>query len=467
MTLKDSFNLTTTNKGITMKSTKLAIATILTIATASATAKISSDEIARLGQDLTPLGAEQAGNVEGTIPGWTGGILTPPVGYKVGDHHPDPYASDQPLFVIHAGNIDEYRDKVSVGHQRMLELYPKFQLLIYPTRRSASAPQRIYEATRRIAATAKLVSNGNGVVGATVGIPFPIPSNGLEVIWNHLLRYRGEAGERTIGQAAVTRSGDYTLVKFKDYYIMHYSKLGMTEEQLDNKILLFRQHVVAPAQLAGRILLIHDTLNQVTGPRSAWTYEPGQRRVKRAPHVGYDSPGTVSDGLRTNDQFDMFNGAPDRYNWQLVGKKEMYVPYNSYKLHSDKITFADILTPLHINPEHLRYELHRVWVVEATLKAGERHIYKRRRFYVDEDSWNILLVDIYDNKDRLWRVSEGHPINYYEKSIFSTTLEVHMDFQLNRYLALGLNNEFPMVNFDVNLTFKDFTPAALRRKGKR
>jgi len=349
----------------------------------------------------------------------------------------------------------------------MLETYPTFEMPVYPTRRSASVPQRIYDATRTVAATAKLVDGGNGVGGAAVGIPFPIPGNGLEVIWNHLLRYRGEAVECVIGQAAVTRSGAYTMVKYGLEIELRYSLPDMTPERLGNTMILFKQKVLAPARLAGDLLLVHETMNQVREPRNAWVYNPGQRRVRRAPNVAYDNPGTTSDGLRTADQFDMFNGAVDRYDWRIVGKREMYVPYNSYKLHSGDLAFADILTPLHVNPEHLRYELHRVWVVEATLKEGARHIYKRRTLYVDEDAWQILLADIYDNRDQLWRVSEGHVINYYEKPLIWPTLEVHVDLQAGRYLALGLDNEFPMCTYDVDFTPRDFTPAALRREGRR
>ena len=224
---------------------------------------------------------------------------------------------------------------------------------------------------------------------------------------------------------------------------------------------------MAPARLAGDLLLVHETMNQAREPRRAWTYNPGQRRVRRAPNVAYDNPGTTSDGLRTADQFDMFNGAVDRYEWRLVGKRELYVPYNSYKLHSDRLAFTDILKPLHVNPEHLRYELHRVWVLEATLKEGARHIYKRRTLYVDEDSWQILLADLYDNRDQLWRMSEGHVINYYEKPLMWPTLEVHTDLQAGRYLALGLDNEFPICTFDIEYSSRDFTPASLRRAGRR
>ena len=455
---------------MSMKKSTIRFATALALACAlawPAAAEISADDIARLGRDLTPLGGERAGNAEGTIPEWTGGITKPPAGYQIGEHHPDPYAADQPLFVISAANLDRYRDKLSIGHQRMLETYPKFRLPVYPTRRSASVPQRIYDATRRIAATARLVDDGNGVGGAVIGIPFPIPKNGLEVIWNHLLRYRGETVSCTLGQAAVTRGGAYTMVKYAVDIKLRYSLPDMTEERLGNTMILFKQKVAAPARLAGDLLLVHETMNQAREPRHAWTYNPGQRRVRRAPNIAYDNPGTTSDGLRTADQFDMFNGAVDRYEWQLVGKREMIVPYNAYKLHSDQLSFTDILTPQHVNPAHLRYELHRVWVLEATLKEGARHIYKRRTLYVDEDSWQVLLADLYDNRDQLWRMSEGHVINYYEKPLTWPTLEVHADLQARRYLALGLDNEFPICTFDLEYTSRDFTPASLRRAGRR
>ncbi len=451
-----------------LKSSIVIGVTLMLLVTSSLSwAKLSPEEISRLGNDLTLVGAEKAGNSEGTIPSWEGGITEPPAGYKKGDHHLDPFADDKPVVKITGENMSQHADKLSAGHQAMLKAYPSFFMNIYPTRRSASSPQRIYEATRKSATTAELVNEGDGVKGTVNGIPFPIPQMGIEVIWNHLLRYRGELAVRKIAQAALTRDGDYTLVKFDDEFNLIYAAEGMTEEKLDNKILLFKQVVTSPARLAGNILLVHETLDQIKEPRAAWVYNPGQRRVRRAPNVSYDNPGTASDGIRTNDQFDMFNGATDRYDWKLAGKKEIYVPYNSYKLHSDSLKYKDILTPLHVNPEHLRYELHRVWVVEATLKEGERHLYKRRTFYIDEDSWQILSVDIYDNRDQLWRVSEGHPINYYEVPTLWTTLEVHTDLQSGRYIAIGLDNENDMYDFDIKRTLNDYSPGALRRAGRR
>jgi len=430
-------------------------------------AGVSADQAARLGKDLTPLGGEKAGNSEGTIPAWEGGITTPPAGYEKGMHHPDPFTADKALFTVTAGNMSQYSDKLTAGQQAMLQAYPSYRMNVYPTHRSAAAPQRIYDATKATAVSSQLAEGGNGVTGAINGIPFPIPETGIEVIWNHILRYRGDAFDRNFGVAPMTRGGDFTMVEFNEKGDFRYSQEGMTEEKFNNTIAAFKQEIFAPARVAGRILLVHETLDQNKENRRAWLYNPGQRRVRRAPNVAFDNPKEGGDGLTTSDTVDMYNGSPERYDWKLVGKKEIYVPYNSYALHSDKLKYKDILTPLHLNPDYLRYELHRVWMVEATLKEGTNHIYKRRTFYVDEDTWQILAMDQYDSRDQLWRVSEGHCINYYEVPTFWSTVEAHYDLQSGRYIAINLNNEHSMYNFDVKFKDKDFTASALRRSGKR
>ena len=451
-----------------MKKIKRLILLLFISSTTIALAESNASDVAKLGNELTPLGGIKAGNSDGTIPAWDGGLTEAPNGYVKGKHYLDPFADDTIQFTITNNNVSEYADKLSEGHKALLKTYPDtYKLNVYQSRRTAAAPQRIYDATKRIAPTAKLTPDGNGVTGAVEGIPFPIPTNGLEVIWNHILRWRGNFAERKIAQAAPTRSGDYTLVKFIDKFNVRYSHEGMTEDELDNIILYFKQEVVAPARLAGGIILGHETLNQNKEKRKAWLYNPGQRRVRRAPNIAFDNPGTASDGMRTNDQFDMYNGSPERYDWKLVGKKEIYVPYNNYRISSPTLKYEDILTPLHVNQDHPRYELHRVWVVEATLKSGARHIYKRRTFYVDEDSWQILIVDQYDNRDQLWRVSEGMAINYYDIPVTWVTLEVHTDLQAGRYLVFGLDNESVPFNFNVTISDNEFSPSALRRQGRR
>jgi len=451
--------------------TGLALAPLL-LATAlpsmPAAAKVTAEEAARLTGDLTPMGAIRAGNADGTIPDWTGGITTPPAGFQIGDRHPDPFAGEEPRFVIDSSNVGQYADRLTAGHRAMFDRYPNsWRMAVYPTHRTASYPQRIYDRAIANATTAELVPGGNGVTGAAEAIPFPIPQNGLEAIWNHLLRYRGGDLTRTVGQVAPTPGGDYTFVNIEESIHWLYQKEGATLDSINNQLAFFLQEVTAPARLAGTILLVHESLNQVAEPRNAWTYNPGQRRVRRAPNIAYDNPGTASDGQRTTDDFDMFNGAPDRYDWELVGRKELIVPYNAYRLHSGDLDVDDIVSAGHLNPEHLRYELHRVWVVEATLKPGTSHIYARRTFYLDEDSWQIVAVDNYDARGDIWRVGEAHTINHYEIPMVWDTMLAFYDLQNGRYLALGLDNDRPPYDFDVEFDADDFTPQALRRLGSR
>jgi len=451
------------------KPTLIATAFCSLFASHTALAKISPEEAARLGKDLSPIGAEKAANADGSIPAWNGGITAAPAGYEPGMHHLDPYATDEVLFTIDKSNIDKYKENLSPGQIALFEAYPDtFKMPIYKTRRSASYPQFVYDATKKFATTAELVEGGNGIKNTAIGIPFPIPKTGLEAIWNHLLRYRGQSIERFGGQAAPTASGSYNYVGFDEQLLVKYSDPSATPAELQDSNILFKfkQQVTEPARLAGTALLVHETMDQILTPRQAWTYNSGQRRVRRAPNVAYDAPGTAADSLRTTDDFDMFNGSPNRYNWTLKGKQELYIPYNSYKLHSDKLTYDDILKPGHINPEHTRYEKHRVWVVEANLKDDTRHIYKKRVFYIDEDSWQVHVTDIYDNRDQLYRVAIAYGLNYYEVPTQWSTLEVYHDLNSRRYLAIGLDNQEKMYDFSQSFNDNEFTSSALRRAGR-
>src|SRR5512134_371962 len=328
-----------------------ALALAVSMATPAA-AEMSAADIGKLGTTLTPLGGEKAGNAAKTIPEWTGGVTRPVAGYQTGSHYLDPFKDDRPTFTITGANADQYKAQMPDGAYAMLKKYPTYKMVVYPTRRSASAPEGHYKETRDCAAKAKLAPGGNGVVGCTGGVPFPIPKDGNEAIWNTLLRYRGDTFAMHWSQAAVTRTGDYALVKFEYEYDFSYGNCSKPAAQREpNKILNYLQNTTAPARLAGQILLVHETVDQTTEPRSAWTYNPGQRRVRLAPNVAYDNPGTAADGLRTNDDFGMYNGATDRYNWKLVGKKEMYMPYNSNRMTAPNLKYADVLKPGHMNQD--------------------------------------------------------------------------------------------------------------------
>ena len=440
---------------------------ILLLATCAlqAQAKVDSTQAARLGQDLTPLGGERAGNAAGTIPAWDGGLAQPPANYQPGMHHPDPYSADAPLYQVNSQNLAQYQAQLPVGLKALLEKNPDYFLRVFPTRRSAAAPQRIYDATRFNAQTAELISGGNGVDGAAAGIPFPLPKTGQEAIWNHIMRYRGDQISFVTNQAAVLSNGAYNLLKLeRDIYFL-YGREGVSPQDLDNTLFYYKYKVVAPAKLAGSALVVQETLDQVLAIRKAWRFNRGERRVRRLPMLAYDTLQPDTNGMATADVVDSYNGAPDRYEWNLVGKQEMLVPYNSYAVHQKGIPYDNILRSNTVNPELLRYELHRVWVVDAELRKGFSHPYAKRRFYIDEDSWQILAADLYDKSGELSGVQESHPISYYDVPMFGSTLETIYDFKGKRYFVDGLDNNEPMYNFNAKLTPRDFTPQALRREG--
>jgi len=441
----------------------------LLLAVTNAEGKVSAEEAEKLKDGtLTPLGADPKGNEHGTIPPWQGGIKELPEGYEEGGNYVDPFSLDKILFTITAADMAEYADKLSPGQRGLFKRYPNtFKMNVYPTRRSASYPQRIYDWAVRNATTAELVEGGNGFQNARESIPFPIPKEGVEVVWNHLTRFRNDTVHRVYSVVAPLPGGSYTKVTVEEKILFPYSVEGATAEIINNRLIYFLGKVLDPGRMAGQILLVHETLDQVKEPRKAWTYNPGQRRVRRAPNVAYDLPSVSSDGQRTSDMLDMYNGAPDRYEWTLVGKKEMFVPYNSYKVHNPRYKIKDIIRPGHANPDLLRYELHRVWMVEAKLKKRTRHIYSRRTFFMDEDTWTILVADLYDKRGEIWRVSEDHTVNYYDRPMVGPVMEVHHDLQNGRYVALGMTNEGLPWSFKEKYPLDMFTPAAIRRMGRR
>jgi hypothetical protein len=452
------------------KYTKAALCVALALSVTSAFAKVPESEAARLGQDLTPMGSDPAGNASGTIPAWTGGYSAKPENYAEGGHLSDPFADERPLFIITADNVDQYADNLSPGQIALFKKYPDtYKMPVYPSHRTVTLPDDVIAKVRQNATTAELTNDGNGVSNFEVAHAFPIPQNVYEVLWNHLTRYRGGSAQRTYVQVPVQPNGAYVPVKITDTFTWPDFLVGGKDPEKDRNVLIYFTYAISsPPQLTGTVLLVHETVDQVQDPRRAWLYNAGQRRVRRAPQVAYDGPGQGSDGTRTADDFDMFNGAPDRYDWKLVGKKEMYVPYNAYRMHSPDLTYQQLHMTGHMNQDYARYELHRVYEIEATLKEGSRHIYAKRVFFIDEDSWQIMVKDQYDGQGQLWRVGEAHVIQYYTHDVPWITNETLMDLNDGRYLTLGLTNEEkqPFI-FGLEMRRRDYDTSALRRLGKR
>ncbi|MFG0669766.1 DUF1329 domain-containing protein [Pseudomonas sp. xss_1] len=440
----------------------------LSLLATSVMAAVPAGEAAKLGNTLTPMGAEKAGNADGSIGPWQ--PLSKTAGSVDGKGFlADPYGTEQPLFTITAQNADQYKDKLSPGQMAMLKRYPDtYKLPVYKTHRGSTVPAEVFAAIKENATQATMVEGGNGLNNFRTAVPFPIPQNGLEVIWNHITRYRGGSVSRQVIQATPQQNGSFNPVSFSDQFVFRDRMKDYDPNNPGNILFYFKQEVTAPARLAGTVLLVHETLDQVKEPRKAWIYNAGQRRVRQAPQVSYDGPGTAADGLRTSDNLDMFNGAPDRYDWKLEGKKELYIASNAFKLDDPKLKYADIIKAGHINQDLARYELRRVWHVVATLKPGQRHIYAKRDFYIDEDTWQAAVIDQYDGRNQLWRVSEAHSQPYYNVEVPWITLEAIYDLQSGRYLALGMKNEEKRAyNFNFTASKADFQPAALRQSGIR
>ena len=440
-------------------------ALLLAVASSGAWAKVGPAEAAKLGTELTLMGAEVAANATGTIPSYTGGLEA--------DENADPmkdiFAHEKPLFTITSENLEQYKKNLTDGQVALFEKYPDtYKMPIYQTHRTAAFPQSVYNKAKKNATTAELVSGGNGMVNFDETIPFAIPQNGLEVIWNHVSRYRGGTIERNLATIPVQLNGDFTAVKQRAQLTApQYLKDGFDKSTDENILFYYTSSIKSPARLTGNVLLVHETIDQVDQPRMAWVYNAGQRRVRRAPQVAFDAPRQASEGLSTSDQVDMYNGAPKKYNWKLIGKTEIYIPYNSYKLANPDIKYQDIVKTGHIDQSLTRYELHRVWKVEATLKEGERHVYGKRTFYVDEDSYQIAIADHYDNRDVLWRVSEGHALQFVNANAPWYVSTTNYDLQSGRYLVELNNEENEPFKFGKQVKRKSFSASALRRSGKR
>ncbi len=409
---------------------------------------------------LTPIGAVAAGSADGRIPPWTGG-LTPqnaPAGVALNDKMIDPFPEDQPLFVIDQSNYTQYSEQLSLGHQALLKRYASYKLPIYRTRRSAAYPQAIYDATVANQKTVKLV-DPDILQGATLGMPFRVPQTGNEVLWNHRVHYRGESIETPAAQAVVNAKGEYQLSKVEvEVYFIYGNLKAPGEIRKGNLLLYYVGRVVAPPGVAGLTFLVHETTDLTRG-RALWAGPPGMHKLFRLPStIGYDYKLPDSEGMKFVDQINMYNGGFNRYTWKLIGRRPYYAPYNSYRTNDPKHKYTDLLKPRHYNQDNTRYELHRMWVVEAVTRPEQKHEFKRRVFYVDEDSWVILMVDCYDQKDQLWRFQEGHGINMYKVPMTTTAPEMLYDFRDTRYLASFLTNEETPVVFN-QAKAGNFTPS--------
>jgi hypothetical protein len=439
------------------------------LAAASAQAAVSPDEAKQLGTTLTAVGAEKAGNKDGTIPEYNGGLTTIPAAFVKGSGmRPDPYAADKPRLVITPKDAATHADKLTAGAKELLKRFPTYRVDVYPTQRPVNFPKQQLENSAKNAVTTKTTDGGVGLENALSGVPFPIPKTGNEVMWNHLLRYQGHAQFIKYDSWNIDSSGTPTLATTAEIYQEFPLSDPKKTDAAKQSDVFFRTKLayLAPARRAGEGLMVFDAVNPLSQPRRVWQYLPGQRRVKLAPDVAYDTPNPGSAGASTYDDAWVFNGALDRFDYKLVGKKEMIVPYNAYKIVYHK-NVADITKPNHINPDLVRWELHRVWVVEATLKPGKRHIYSKRTFYIDEDSWIAVASDEYDARGQLYRASFSHSAFAYDAQAVLSGNHMIYDFVAGTYNIAGVSGHFGGVKFIPPLKANEWSADALAGSGVR
>ncbi|PKO28181.1 MAG: DUF1329 domain-containing protein [Betaproteobacteria bacterium HGW-Betaproteobacteria-18] len=425
---------------------------------APAIAGVPADEAKQLGVSLTKYGAVKAANKEGTIPEYTGGLTKAPAGFKAGSGFwADPFKDEKPVLRIDGKNYQQYADKLSEGQKELLKKYPTFYIDVYPTHRSASIPEKILNNTVRNAVSCKTDKNGLALdESCRGGLPFPIPKTGYEVMWNQQLRYKADTTTKSSRSWVVDSNGKAVISAQQQTF----EETPYYHEHLDGRDpqLYWRTHSVtqSPVRKAGEATGLMDFMDPTVKPRRAWSYTPGQRRIKLAPEFSYDTPVSSMGGVTLFDELFVFSGQMDRFDFKLVGKKEMYIPYNAYKLYFT-CGVEEQFMDKHPNPACWRWELHRVWVVEATLKPGFRHVYNKRIYYFDEDTYGAGLYDAFDQSGQLYRSIFNSMVQLYDVQAPYAVKNVVYDFNKGMYALVndGLVGGYgvltkPMSNRELN-----------------
>lgn len=406
-------------------------------------AAVSADEARQLGAVLMPWGAEKEGNKEGTIPTYTDGQVSPPTGFDPANprSRPDPFAAEKPLYSVTAANVAAHADKLSDGVKALLQKHPGFRLDVYPTHRTQRYPAHVNERSLKNATACRTTPDGLALEGCYGGVPFPIPKTGNEVMWNHNMRYQSPSYVANYRNVLVDAGGGINMQAeaelWQEYPVFYPENNGVLVAA--DPYWLLRNDYTGPARKVGEKLVIIDYMDPIRHRRKVWQYLPGQRRVKLAPELAYDTPIPASGGASVMDEATLFIGALDRFDFKLIGKREMLIPYNNFKLF-DEAACPEAKRYLrgHLGPDCMRWELHRVWEVEATLKAGSRHVYAKRKFYFDEDQPEVGTSDNYDAAGKLYRSVFALYLPFYEttdQGFGDTTIT--FDFQTGAYVVFA------------------------------
>jgi hypothetical protein len=454
---------------------KICLLTVSAMLSHAALAAVTADEAKQLrGDKLTAFGAEKAGNKEGTIPPYTGKGAKAPASYDLKDpgQRPSPYAGEKPLFTITAQNAAQYADKLD-GLSEVFKRYPAYRMDVYPTHRDYVYPPYVLENTIKNATSCKGVNQDLKLEGCYGGVPFPLPKNGNEVMWNHLLYFGAHANAGNL-DSTLTPADGRGLQTARTPFIQQFDNYDpKNTKPLPSDVTYWRISATytAPARSVGSGLILIDSLDMVDKGRRAYQYIPGQRRVKLSPNLAYDTPNPTTGGSSVMDEGKVFLGALDRFDFKLVGKKEKFIPYNNFGLTYGQACSRDkiVNNKNFPNPDCIRWELHRVWQVEATLKPGFRHIYQKRVFFWDEDTAGTGVSENYDAAGKLYRMVMSISYPFYEND-FGMYAEgtIAMDMQTGAWISNGLATEPGMgVWLSPPQDDRAFSPEALAGQGVR
>ena len=458
---------------MTKKITLVPVAMAMSLMMAGvALAKVPAAEADKLGKDLTCVGAEKAGTKDG-VPEFTGKWLGTPPGVQytphTGQHPVDPYASEKPVLTITADNQAQYAAKLSDGQKAVFAKFPKtFRMEVYPGHRDFRLPDSACDVAKKNALNAEITDGGLGIKGAVRGaIPFPIPKNGQEALMNNMFPNRAFNEDKTTDFANVLSDGSISWGRSRNRNLDFGNQASEVGKPLEGIMANSLTQTLLPERDKGGVSVTSEPVNFAKDKRLAWSYDPGTRRVRQVPEYGFDQPLGGSGGKMTIDSDRLFNGSPERYNWKLLGKREMYVPANAYKLHAKTVKYADLLKPGVPNADYIRWELHRVWAVEGTIKEGFRHLYGKRVIFLDEDTGQAVMSDMYDARGSLWQYAF---LNYYyafDINAFQAGTAFYFDLNSGGYIAYNLFQERPngpILNKG-DLKASMFTPEAARNAG--
>ena len=450
----------------------------LSLSAVGATAQMSAENVARLGKDLNPIGGIKAGSEDGLLPEWTGNVVGLPEGLQwdgPGTPYPDPWPDETPLFVISKDNMEQYRTRLSPGQIAMFETYPEtFRMPVYPGHREFAYYPEYYDKVRYNAENSALINDDEGIEGFVGGAAFPVPSTGPEAVWFTRTTGAYETRDGEYSDIAVfpngTRSTRRSRFLEESPYASRKNPINAEYEypKLGEFAGYIMTYVTQPARDKGLITAVLEPYDYSKNEREVWRYLPGSRRVRRAPTVGFDTPDGPG-GLKTVDEVRGFNGSMERFDWQLLGRQEIFVPYHNYRFDNPELSYDELLTKFHANPEYMRYELKRVWVAEATLREGERHIYGKRRIYVDEDTGFTVITENYDGHGELWKVVLTNNIYDYGGQAYARRAQMYHDLRAGAYTADRMINDSAPLLYDVNPVKgpAHFSPSNIRKLGKR